>query len=371
MRILQISSAKSFGGGEKYLVDLSKGLIQKGHEVFLAVRPKCEWKDKLAFLPKSGIFQVPLRNSLDVFSARKIAKIIRENDIEIVHAHLARDYVIAGLATRFAPPAKFVLTRHVLFPMSAAHKFALNNLSKAIAVSGAVEKQLEKTISPEKIVKIYNGIDAAHFKDANPEKLRQEFRFENNIPYDAPFIGTIGELKPLKGQLDFVLAAQLVAQKYPEARFAVVGKDNSLKRDFRRELKRMVRIFNLEDRFLWLDWIDDTKTILHALDVFVSPSHSESFGLAILEAMACGTPIVSTETAGAAELLNGDSLVPIENPKRLADEIRFFLKPENEDKKTAFSKNNQLRAGRFFSLEKMISETEDVYLQILKEAGKN
>lgn len=365
MRILQISSAKSFGGGEKHLVDLSKGLAQKGHDVFVALRPNCDWKDKLSFLPEENIFHLPLRNSLDIFSVRKLSKIVKKNDIEIIHAHLARDYSISSLAVRFARQGKFILTRHVLFPMNSLHKFILDNVAKAIAVSNAVEIELKKIIPPERITKIYNGIDLDHFKNANHEKLRREFRFENNIPFDAPFIGTIGELKPLKGQRDFVLAAQIVAQKFPDARFAVVGKDHSRQQSFRRELKRLVKIFNLEDRFLWLDWVEKMPTILSALDVFVSASHSESFGLAILEAMANETAIIATETEGAKELLASDVLVPIENPAQLAGKICKLL--ENGEKKAKLIKDAQKRAESFFSLEKMISETENVYLKALEK----
>lgn len=362
MKILQISSAESFGGGENHLVQLSKGLLQKGHEIFLAVRPIIDWEDKISFVDERNVFRLPLRNSLDIVSARKLAKIINENDIEIVHAHLARDYFIAALAVRLAPQAKFVLTRHVLFPMNSLHKIALGNLSRAIAVSGSVENELRKVIPSEKITKVYNGIDISHFKNADHDQRRREFRFENNIPFDAPFVGTIGELKILKGQRDFILAAQIIVQKFPEARFAIIGKDNSFKQDFRRELKRMVKVFSLEDHFLWLDWVEDTANVMHALDVFVSASHSESFGLAILEAMASGTPVVSTATEGAKEILATDRLVSIETPKMLADEILLFL--ENEEKREEFRDRTANRAEEIFSLERMIAETEAIYLEI-------
>lgn len=362
MRILQISSAKTFGGGERHLVDLSRCLYDKKHEIFTVLRPNTDWKNKLAFLPEENSFELSLKNSLDILSAWKLAKIIREKNIEIVHAHLARDYSIAAAAIRFAPQAKFVLTRHVLFPANSLHKFILRNLSKAIAVSTAVENELKKILPAEKIVRIHNGIDISRFKTADHEKLHREFRFENNIPFDAPFIGTIGELKPLKGQQDFVLAAQIIAPKFPDAYFAIIGKDNSFSQDFRRELKRLVKVFNLEERFLWLDWVEDTTSVLHSLDIFVSASHSESFGLAILEAMASGTAIVATDTEGAKELLEAEQLVPVGNPTQLANKICRFL--EDEKIKITFGKKAQMKAESDFGVEKMISETEEIYQEI-------
>jgi len=364
VRILQISSAKIFGGGEKHFVDLSHGLINRGHEVFAALRPTNEWQARLDFLPPENILHVSLRNSFGVLSAQKIAEFVRAKDIEIVHAHAARDYIPASLACRIAKDTEFVLTRHVIFPLKPFHRFTLTNLSKAIAVSKVVETNLQKVFPKEKIALVSNGIDVESWSNANREKLRQEFRFEHDIPFDAFLIGTIGELKLLKGQRDFILAANIIAQKFPDARFVVVGRDNSLKKDFRRELKRLVKIFRLDERFLWLDWVEETAPLLAALDVFISASHTESFGLAILEAMASGCAIASTATDGAQELLDESSgkIVPIGKVIELADAVADFL--EDEKMCEDFGKNAQVRARDNFGLEKMIDETEKIYKEV-------
>ncbi len=367
MRILQISSAKNFGGGERHFLDLTKGLINRGHNLFLAASPNSPIFEKISELPKENVLEVNIRNSLDVFAARKISKFVREKEIEIVHAHLAKDYLPTSLAVRLAQRARLVLTRHVLFPMKKTQKYALKNVSKIIAVSSAVEGNLQNTFPSEKIVTVHNGIDIENWANVNREKLRQAFRFEHNISFDALLIGTIGELKLLKGQRDFVLAAQQVAQKFPEAHFVVVGKDNSLKQDFRRELKRLVKLFDLENRFLWLDWIEETAPLLSALDIFVSASHSESFGLAILEAMASSCSIVSTETGGAKELIEDEKtgkLVPVKNPNQLAKAITELL--EDKQSRENYGKNAQKRAKEKFGSDEMIRKTEKIYREVLR-----
>jgi glycosyltransferase involved in cell wall biosynthesis len=318
-------------------------------------------------LPGENIIRVPLRNSFDVFSARKLAGIIRKNEIEVVHAHLARDYPIGSIAVRLTRSlkTKLVLTRHVLFPMKSVQKFALSNVSKVIAVSDAAQTSLQKTFPTEKIVCVPNGIEIENWSQADRKKLREEFRFQHNISFEAFLIGTIGELKFLKGQEDFILASQIIAEKFPEAHFVIVGKDNSFDQNFRRKLKRMIKVFELEERFLWLDWIDDTAEILHSLDVFVSASHSESFGLSILEAMASGTAIVATETKGALELLKDKKsrkLVSIQNPVELSAAICELI--ENPEKRENTARRAQEIARQNFSLERMIAETEKVYQQL-------
>jgi len=365
VRILHISSAKTYGGGEKHFVDLCRGLTTRGHDVFVALRPTNEWQKRLNFLPPGNILRVSLRNSFGVLSATRIAEFIRENNIEIVHAHVARDYIPASLACRMAKNAEFVLTRHVLFPLKSVHRFTLTNLAKAIAVSKPVEANLQSVFTKEKVVLVSNGIDVEALENADREKLRRAFRVEHNIPFDAFLIGTIGELKVLKGQRDFILAANIVAQKHPEARFIIVGKDNSFNQDFRRELKRLVKIFRMEEKFTWLEWTEDTASLLAALDVFVSASHTESFGLAILEAMAIGCAIVATGTEGANELLQTDvsgKLVPIKEPVRLAAAIGEFL--DDQETRRRLGKNAQARAREKFGLERMIGETEKLYKDI-------
>ncbi|MEZ5427404.1 MAG: glycosyltransferase family 4 protein [Pyrinomonadaceae bacterium] len=365
MRILQINSAKNFGGGERHLVDLIRGLTGRGHEVFLAVRPGSPIPEKLPGFPPENILEVPIKNALDLFAVRRLIKFIRAREIEIVHAHTGKDYLPASLAVRAARDVRLVITRHVLFPLKKAQKITLKNVSRAIAVSSGVEANLRKTFPPERIVVVPNGIDAEKRAGVDRETLRSEFRFENNIPFDAPVLGTVGELKHLKGQQDFILAAQEVAKRHAEARFIIVGKDNSYGGSFRRELKRLVKVFDLEERFIWFDWIEDTRPLLSALDLFVSPSHSESFGLAILEAMASGCAVVSTETEGAKGLIeNGKSglLTPIKEPIRLANVICEIL--EDKEKLKNMGGNARTRARENFGLERMVEETEKVYRNI-------
>ncbi len=367
MRILHISSVNTFGGGERHLIDLTRGLSERGHEIFVALRPTNEWQERFDFLPPENIFHASIRNSFGIFSAQRIAKFISEKNIEIIHAHAARDYIPASLVCRLTKNSKFVLTRHVLFPMKPFHRFTLSNLSRAIAVSPAVERILQPIIPKRKIEIIPNGINTENLTDEERKKRREEFRFLHNIPFDAQVVGTIGELKELKGQRDFVLAANEIAKRGDSAFFVVVGKDNATNQPFRRELKRLVKVFGLKERFLWLDWVEDMPGLLAGLDVFVSASHSESFGLAILEAMTNKTPIVATETEGAKELLQNNEtglLVPVRNPLKLAEGIESLLK--SAEKRETFAKKAQSFAEKHFSLDEMIEKTESLYKEILR-----
>ncbi|NNF00800.1 MAG: glycosyltransferase family 4 protein [Pyrinomonadaceae bacterium] len=362
MQILQISSAKNIGGGEKHLVDLCRGLHRKGHKVFVALRKENEFEHMLGFLPVENRLHVRLRNALDVLSARKIARFLRENEIDIVHAHLARDYPPASMAVRLYPDSKLVITRHVLFPMKKLHKLVLKNVSKAIAVSTAVERNLEKTFPKEKVIGIPNGIDIERSAKINKNELSMEFRNEHSIPLNSKLIGTVGELIALKGQDDFVTAAAAITARISDVHFVIVGRDNSIDMGFKKRLEQLVESSNLNEKFSFIDWVDDTLPLLSALDVFVSSSHSESFGLAILEAMAAGTPIVSTETDGAKELLDDEItglLARISDPSDLAEKVIAVL--NDDQKRIEFATAAKGVAREDFSLQNMIDQTLKVY----------
>lgn len=364
MRILHVSSSRTFGGGERHVADLTRGLATRGHEIFVALRPTNEWQHRLNFLPPENIMHVSIRNSFGVLSSMRIADFVRQNKIDIVHAHVARDYIPASIAVLAVKDARFVLTRHVLFPLKPFNKFALKNLSAAIGVSDAVGIGLKKVFPPAKISVIKNGLNVTPMEPDQEARLRREFREFHQLPLGATVVGTLGELIELKGQRDFVLAAHEASKSFPDTHFVVVGKDNSADRKFRRELRRLVKVFGMEARFLWLDWIDDTDSFFAAIDLFVSPSHSESFGLAMLEAMMHGRPVVATETEGARELFGKKAdLAKIKDPVKLAAKISELL--ADDTLRTTLGNDNRKAAGEKFSLERMLDETEKLYKKLI------
>ena len=290
----------------------------------------------------------------------RIAEFVRDNDIDIIHAHVARDYIPANIASLAAKPAKFVLTRHMLSPLKPFNKFALKNLSKAIGVSDFVGRELRSVFPAHKVTVIPNGLDLENLRDR--AKLRQEFRVFHEIGPDVPLVGALGELREGKGQRDFVLAAAEVVKKVPGCCFIITGLDHTVDKSFRRELRRLANVLGIGDRITWLDWLDDTAPFYAAIDVFVSPSHSESFGLAILESMIRGTPVVATATEGARELLGPEApLVPTNDPVNLASAICDAL--ESSDK-SEIGESLRRRAAEKFSLDRMLEETERLYAEI-------
>jgi glycosyltransferase involved in cell wall biosynthesis len=373
LKILQISSAQTLGGGERHLADLANGLAQRGHDVYAALRPKSALMSELRDVSKDRITKLPLRNSFDAKSARDLAKLVGRLKIDIVAAHLARDYPLAAYAVRRNPDSRLIVTRHVLFPLNPLHRITLSKAARVIAVSQAVASQLrvDQVAPPEKIRVVLNGINVAGFRKAREEFDRANFLESWKLPADGLLVGTVGELNPLKGQEEFLRAAAKIVEELPNTNFVVAGIDHSAGSQHQRRLEQLIEKLRLMKHVKLVGWLEDLAQLYCGLDVFVSASHTESFGLAIAEAMASGTAVVATETAGARELIrSGETglLVPIGDVNKLADAISDLL--NDKLKRIGLASTAQEYASSSFGVERMIAETEEIYRAAIDENAR-
>jgi L-malate glycosyltransferase len=364
MKILQVSSASSFGGGERYLVDLVNRLADRGHELFAALRPNSPVEAHLGLAP-GRLKTLPLRNALDAPSAQALASFVKHQQIDVVHAHMARDYSLAAYATRRNPTSRLVVTRHVLFPLNRFHRRTLSQVARVIAVSQAVGRQLESQalVPSERIAVIPNGIDITRFDRARHALDRSALLESLRLPADSILVGSIGELRTLKRHDDFIRSAAMLAEQFPRTRFLVAGVDTSPNKEVRSQLERLVEELKLGGRVYLLGWLDNAAELVCALDIFVSASETESFGLAIGEAMAAGRAVVSTATEGACELIENQLsglLVPIGDVERMKEAIALLLSDEN--RRSELGIRARERIEKHFSLERMVDEIEKVYM---------
>jgi glycosyltransferase involved in cell wall biosynthesis len=179
-------------------------------------------------------------------------------------------------------------------------------------------------------------------------------------------VGSIGELRTLKRHYDFIRAASIVAERVPHAHFVIAGIDTSPDGRTRKELGALSSELGIGERIHFLGWLDHAEELLCALDVFVSASQTESFGLAIAEAMATGTAVVATETEGTREVVQNDKtglLVPIGDVQRLAESIVMLL--TDGDKRMRLGLAAREAINTRFSLTRMVDEIEKIYREPL------
>ncbi len=176
----------------------------------------------------------------------------------------------------------------------------------------------------------------------------------------------VGHLAPIKGDEDFIRAAAAVRARRDDVEFIIAGEDKSLSGEHRRSAEKLIDELNLKQHVRLIGWVEDAAKLLSTLDLLVSPSRSEPFGLAIVEAMAAGVPVVATMSEGAKEIIDDNRtgrLIPIGDVEALARAIDGLLSDSEE--RVRLSKNAERAVRERFSLERMLSETEQVYREAL------
>lgn len=371
MKILQICSARTIGGGEKHLADLANGLASRGQEVHVALRLNSGLRAELTAVPDSNIHPLRARGPLNLLNALPLVRLIRERGFEVIHAHIAHDYLLAATAAGLAGRGRVVLTRHVLFPLSKAYRVALRSVSRVIAVSGAVADSMrsDNIFDMADIEVIHNGVDLARFK---PNVGAREYarRLSQAGQHDSYLVGMAGHLAPIKGPDEFIRAAAVVASRRDDVAFVIAGEDKSRSGENRRRLEQLIGDLGLSGRVHLPGWVDDVPSLLSGLDLFVSASRAEPFGLSIIEAMACGVPVVATRSEGAGEILEDGVtglLVPLGDHEALAEAVCALL---DDGPRRARLAARALEAVRDrFSLERMVTATEQLYLGVLGVRG--
>src|SRR5215470_5134829 len=307
MKILQVCSAESLGGGERHVIDLTRAMIDRGHQLHLAVREGSPLMDVLTGYPVQW-YELGLRNALDVISAQGIANAIRKNQIDILHAHVARDYTFCGVAARIAArlgnPVGFFITRHHFNPIKSNPLYAwtIGEARALIAVSESVRESLVASFPgyADRIVTIPNWIDAGYCGSLSREEARARLGVTKRLA-----VGVVGQITRLKRQDLFIeAAARLIRERHwSDAEFLIVGEAGPDDEAYLNQLQETADRLRMGDHLKFTGYVENLPSLLAAFDVIAAPSDNEAFSLALVEAMASGCAVVATRVGGMAEIV--------------------------------------------------------------------
>ena len=174
------------------------------------------------------------------------------------------------------------------------------------------------------------------------------------LPHHAPVVGNVAALVPHKGQRHLIEAAHLVVQEVPDARFVILGEG-----ELREQLERQVREHHLEKHVLLPGFRTDVLGCIKGFDLFAMSSVTEGLGTSLLDAMACGRPIVATRAGGIPEVVeDGETglLVPPRDHAAMAQAIVRLLANEAIAAR-GWARPGLARVRERFTVERMVAET--------------
>jgi len=234
-------------------------------------------------------------------------------------------------------------------------------VDRFIVVSEFLRKTLTegRGISDERVVRIYNGIELDQF---HPDLKRSNLRKQWGITTEAPVIGAIGRLVWQKGFEYLIEAMPEILQDIPQAKLLLVGEG-----PLRHELEGLARELNVYTRVIFAGFRSDIQDLLSIIDILSVPSLLEGFPMITLEAMAMAKPIVATQIEGIVEQISDSDegiLVPSKDTEALASAILRLIKDRELRNRLGAAARSKIE--RYFSIEKVVKETEKVYLSLLE-----
>lgn len=300
----------------------------------------------------------------------QLMRLMRCCKIDVVHTHLwCRSNVYGRAAAALARVPVIVATEQgritVRPPKRLLADYILGPFTDGfIAVSRAVKEHMvqQQGVPAHKIRVIYNGIDPNQFQVCESQTV---VRRSLGLPVGVPLIGCVARLEPVKGHSYLIDAMAEIRAHLPQAILLIVGTGTA-----QVTLREKVRKQGLSGAVLFLGERQDIPTLLRAMDLFVLPSLDEGLGIALLEAMAMGLPVVATNVGGIPEVVdNGRTgiLVPPQDSEALAQAVIALLRDEKRRQRMGML--GKERALSQFTAQRSAAQLETLYRSLLQAKG--
>jgi glycosyltransferase involved in cell wall biosynthesis len=288
------------------------------------------------------------------YNLLRIARIIRSNEIDLVHVDGVSNIVPALAARLTGRPVVWLYNdylpptlQRILLPLVTA-------LANLMLVQGEILRQSLTVGRPalrDKTVVLNSAVDTRRFtvKEGTPA-LRRTVRQELGIPDHCPVVGTVRNVNPLKGFTYFLEAAGRIKKKTESVKFLIVGRKLDTDGGYWDQLQRLTARLGLEGDVIYTGFRDDIPVVLSALDVFVLASLQESCPVALLEAMAMKTPVVATDVGAVREMVEHGRtgfVVPPANAEALAEAVLTLLALPPEQARTMVQEARKTVEQRF------------------------
>lgn len=361
MNVLYLINYAGGGGSEKYVYNLIKAYNSKKCDCYFAFNIEGNLSRQMA-KDKITTFKIEMESPFDIKAARALARVCRQNNIDIVHTHYPRENVIANLAKLYCKGLKVVYTNHFLTQSPLLWKIinrvACRKTDGVIAVCTASKELLVKNGYPEKKIRvIYNGAAAAD-KD-----VKSTIRDELGIGQAEFVICTLSRFSSEKRMAFAVEIARLMKEKTDKKFTLILAGDGEELEAVRIKVKE----YHLEDFVKCPGYRNDLENVLGGSDAYINCSSTEALSFAIVEALSFEKPCVVSNVGGNVEIVNERTNNGVCCDKDSAGDFADAFIKLMEDKDFYEKCKNGAGASfeAMFSLEKSLEDTYAVYEHVL------
>ena len=360
--VLHVIDTPGPGGAETIFVELAKRLDPHRWRSFTAI-PGAGWvRDALV---EGGLEPIvtPLHGSFDLRYVVALCKAVRRHRIDLIQTHLFTAGVYGGLAGLLCG-VPVISTFHGRPDVAGntlyrAAKFRI--LRRAVRQVVFVSESLQRFflsiggLAPSRTTVIADGIDISAFAPRRDRSLRQEL----GVRDDEVLVGAVGNVRPMKSYDVFLRAAALLQRQSPRYRFVIVGEAEG---PLFAELLALRDRLGLGDSVAFAGFRGAVHRIMNNLDLFASTSSSEGFSLTVVQAMACGVPVVATRSGGPEEIISDNAnglLVDTDSPAQVAQALeRLRTAPDVRQRLVTAGRST---VEERFTIKQMVSSYESLY----------
>ena len=364
----------TFGGSGVVATELGKALALKGHQIHFITYSQPvrlgRFQENI-FYHEVAVSDYPLFEfqPYETTLASKIFDVVKHERLDILHVHYAIPHASAAYMAQKILAADgieipFVTTLHgtdiTLIGKDPSFvpvvQFCINASDAVTAVSESLKAD---TFSHFNIQKEITVVPNFIVTDETLQPLNEERRKAYALP-DEPILCHISNFRKVKRVEDVIRIFEKVNQKVP-SKLLMVGDGPE-----RYACEQLCRSLGLCDRIIYLGKLRETRQVLELSDIFVLPSESESFGLAALEAMAVGVPVISSNTGGIPEVNNhgfSGFLADVGDVETMAQYTLRLLDPANKQQ----YKNQALEQAKTFSIDRIVPQYEKIYFNLVSK----
>ncbi len=375
--VLIVISNLEFGGAQRQIVELTKHLDARFNVTLCSLSDYIPLASQCA--ERVDVTVIKKEHRFDVTVPLKLAKLIKEKNIDLVHSFLFDADIAARVATALlsSPPTHIASERNTDYSLKKvqllAHKITRRWVDAVIANSHTGSRFHQKIVGLPKTHYhvVYNGVDTERFKPFESPLDDHTFRVTHSLTGKI-LIGMFASFKSQKNHPLLLKAFKRLIALHPECKLLLVGDQLAGGQhgsdQYKSELLEQIDSLNLSDHIISMGNHPEVETLYTACDFTVLPSRFEGLPNVVLESLASGVPVVATDVSDNAHIIkNGETgyVVPSEDESELFKAMLRLVKAQK--RRTTMGHAARKTAMRDFSCHALAKHTANVYSQLLFE----